>query len=70
MAKNIHAHSLIFYYQQELTGVMNAINQQDILVKMTENMCNKCGSESTYLVIQQEYKAKACQVCGHEERMN
>ena len=33
-----------------------------------KSWCGKCGSESTYLVIQQEYTAKACRDCGHEER--
>ena len=32
--------------------------------------CAKCGSKSLYLVIQQEYRAKACDECGYEERLD
>ena len=32
--------------------------------------CAKCGSKTLYLVIQQEYRAKACDECGYEERLD
>tara|TARA_Y100001951_G_C11040755_1_gene130095 strand:+ start:184 stop:297 length:114 start_codon:yes stop_codon:yes gene_type:complete len=37
---------------------------------LTQEKCKKCGSKFLHLVIQQEYRGKACIDCGYEEAEN